>query len=136
MNLHLEIVTPTGSVVDAMADEVILPGKLGEFGVLDGHIPFLSALRPGVVRYHDETGAKRLAVSTGFVEVGAGNHVLVLTDNHALDADIDIDAVKTELTDLEAELSAWEGPLTAEHQELVKKADWAQARIDTKAGKH
>ena len=44
MSLHVEIVTPKGSVLDAEATEVVLPGKIGEFAVLDGHIPLLSAL--------------------------------------------------------------------------------------------
>lgn len=136
MDLHLEIVTPEGSVVDTQAQEVILPGKLGEFGVLDGHIPFLSALRPGVVRYQDAKGPQRLAISTGFAEVGAGNHVLVLTDNHALEGDIDADSVKGELADLESRLQAWDGPLTPEHTELTEDQEWAEAQLQTKSGNH
>jgi F-type H+-transporting ATPase subunit epsilon len=130
--LHLEIVTPLGPVVSTDAEEVILPGKLGEFGVLDGHIPFLTALRPGVVRYRTPAGWDRLAVGNGFAEVGAGRKVLVLTDSHARPTDIDVGEVQGELRDLETELKAWNGPVTPEHDELLSKASWARARLDVK----
>lgn len=132
MSLHLEIVTPKGAVVATDAEEVILPGKDGEFGVLEGHIPFLSALKPGVVRYQDQDGSQRLAIGTGFAEVGASDKVLVLTDSHALPEDVDLDQSRSELEEAKADLKAWTGELDAEHQELLEQAEWAQARIDVK----
>jgi len=132
MSLHLEIVTPKGAVVATDAEEVILPGKEGEFGVLEGHIPFLSALKPGVVRYQDQDGSRRLAIGTGFAEVGASEKVLVLTDAHALPEDVDLDQSRSELEEAEADLKAWTGELDAEHQELLEQVEWAQARIDVK----
>jgi F-type H+-transporting ATPase subunit epsilon len=130
--LHLEIVTPKGSVVDVQADAVTLPGKLGEFGVLIGHIPFLSALRPGVLRYTVGDKQHRLAVASGFAEVGASSRVLVLTDQHAFPAEIDVDEAKRELADVEAELKAWVGEMNAEHDILRDRAEWAQARLAAK----
>jgi F-type H+-transporting ATPase subunit epsilon len=130
--LHLQIVTPRGSVVSTDTDEVVLPGKLGEFGVMEGHIPFLSALKPGVLGYKVGTEWKRLAIGSGFAEVGASQKVLVLTDLHAFPQQIDSAEVAGELTELEAELKSWTGEITAEHQELLDKAAWAQARLDVK----
>jgi F-type H+-transporting ATPase subunit epsilon len=135
MALHLEIVTPKGSVVAVDAEEVILPGKQGEFGVLGGHIPFLSALRPGVVSYRDNGEPKQLAVGTGFAEVGAGDKVLVLTDLCARPDDVDVGQTTHELEDAEAELKEWAGELTAEHQELLEQAEWARARLDLRGEK-
>jgi F-type H+-transporting ATPase subunit epsilon len=151
MSLHLEIVTPRGSVVDAEVAEVTLPGKLGEFGVLDGHIPFLSALKPGVVRYRPRAegsgeaalraersdqrqgeGWKRLAIGTGYAEVGSARRVMVLTDQHARPEEIDAAETERELAEVEAKLKAWSGELTVEHQELVDRAAWAQARLDAR----
>ena len=131
MSLHLEIVTPKGPVATTDVEQVILPGLLGEFGVLEGHIPFLSALRPGIVRYNDQSGKpRRMAVGTGFAEVGASEKVLVLTDLHALPEDIDADEVRSELQEAEAVLKDWTGELNAEHKELMDSAAWAQARLD------
>jgi F-type H+-transporting ATPase subunit epsilon len=133
VSLHLEIVTPKGSVVSTDAEEVILPGKLGEFGVMEGHIPFLSALKPGVMRYRSKGKESRLAIGNGFAEVGANHKVLVLTELHALPKDIDSGATTAELQDVDAQLKAWNGELTPEHQELLDKVAWAQARLDAKA---
>jgi len=127
--LHLEIVTPKGSVGAADAEEVYLPGKLGEFGILDGHIPFLSALKPGVVRYTAGGTQHRLAVGAGFAEVGAADKVLVLTDIHAFPDDVDVDTTAHELEEAAAQLKAWTGELTVEHQELMDAAEWAEARL-------
>jgi F-type H+-transporting ATPase subunit epsilon len=132
MALHLEIVTPKGSVVAEDAEEVTIPGKLGEFGILGGHIPFLSAIKPGIIHYRVGSQARRLAVGSGFAEVGAGEKVLVLTDVHAFPEDVDIDETKQELQEAEAELKGWAGKLDADHQELLDKAEWAQARLDVK----
>ena len=139
MTMHLEIVTPKGSVIDVEAEEVVLPGKQGEFTILDGHIPFLSALKPGVVTYQDEDGEHRMAIGTGFSEAGVElaegtthHKVLVLTDMHAMEEDVDLDDVHAELEEVEAELKAWTKKLGAEHQELLEKAQWAEARIAVK----
>jgi len=130
--LHLEILTQRGSVVDVQADTVTLPGKQGEFGVLIGHIPFLSALRPGVLRYTVGQEQHRLAVASGFAEVGASQRVLVLTDQHAFPDEIDVEETKRELADVQAELKAWAGEISAEHEILCNRAAWAEARLAAK----
>ena len=132
MALHLEIVTPKGAVVAEDAAEVVIPGKLGEFGVLNGHIPFLSAIRPGVLSYRANGQPKRLAVGNGFAEVGAGDKVLVLTNVHAFPEDVDPDETRQALQDAEARLKDWTGELNAEHEEIRDDAEWAQARLELK----
>jgi len=47
----LEVVTPVERVLSKEVDEVVAPGELGEFGVLPGHVPFLTLLLPGELRY-------------------------------------------------------------------------------------
>ena len=133
MALHLEIVTPKGSAVAVEVEKVSLPGKLGEFGILEGHIPFLSALKPGLVNYEAEGKTHQLAVGTGFVEVGAHEKVLVLTDEYAEADQIDLGQVEQELEELEAQLKDWTGELTVEHQELKDEVDWLQAQISLKS---
>ena len=39
--LHLEVVTPEKVMVSQEVDIVVAPGTMGEFGVLEGHVPFL-----------------------------------------------------------------------------------------------
>jgi len=67
--VKLQVVTPMGLHVDTTSTMVTLAGVDGDFGVLEGHAPFFTKMRPGVLRY-DEGGMPRaVAVSAGFVEV-------------------------------------------------------------------
>jgi F-type H+-transporting ATPase subunit epsilon len=70
MALELIIVTPDGQAYNGPVQSVVLPGVEGDFGVLDGHEPFLSALRIGRLEVTAEDGRKRWAsVSRGFAEI-------------------------------------------------------------------
>jgi F-type H+-transporting ATPase subunit epsilon len=66
--LTLHIVSPDQSISQEV-DEVSMPGVEGDFGVLPGHTPFFTTLRPGAMWYR--TGAEKhvLMVAMGFVEV-------------------------------------------------------------------
>lgn len=135
MSLHLEIVTPRGSVVKKDVDEVVLPGKLGELGVLSGHIPLLAALKAGVLRYKSGQETIHLAIRNGFVEVEAEDKVLVLTDAHVFANDVDLDQSQLEWEELTSELSQWNGELDTNYQKLYDQMEWVQARIKLGARK-
>jgi len=91
--IHLEVVTPERLVLSEEVDIVAAPGVLGEFGVLAGHIPFLSTLRPGEVRYTKEGKTRYLAVSQGFAEVQP-DKVTILAETAELAREIDVDRAK------------------------------------------
>jgi F-type H+-transporting ATPase subunit epsilon len=78
--LKLELATPTRLVVSGEADEVVVPGVEGSFGVLPGHAPLLSLVGTGEVMYRTGREEHYLAVSGGFVEVGP-DHVTILTES-------------------------------------------------------
>jgi F-type H+-transporting ATPase subunit epsilon len=67
--IQLEIVTPERLLSSEEVDSVTLPGTEGYLGILPGHLPLLTGLKPGVITY--EAGGKKrmLAVKDGFVEV-------------------------------------------------------------------
>lgn len=88
--LHLEVVTPENVVISREVESVVAPGSLGEFGVLEGHIAFLSGIVPGEMRYVAEGQEECLAVSSGFAEVSE-NKVSVLVDSAELACDIDVE---------------------------------------------
>jgi len=76
--LALHIVTPEGKTLAEDVDEVSLPGLLGEFGVLPGHVPMLSAVKAGVLRYRKGQERGVMAVGPGFAEVDGQNKVVAL----------------------------------------------------------
>ena len=130
--LRLEVVTPSGTALEAEATAVTAPSVKGEFGVLPGHLPLLAALDCGVLEY-TAGGKKQLAaIGPGFVEAGPAK-VVLLTDMIALPEDIDTAAVGDELKAANEALKAFgerhEGP---EWAELDRDVRWAQARLDVK----
>src|SRR5262249_2404421 len=64
--LRLEVGTPTRVVVSGDADEVVIPGVEGAFGVLPGHAALLSLVGTGEVMYRAGREEHYLAVSGGF----------------------------------------------------------------------
>lgn len=67
-----ELVSPERLLVSAEVDMVVVPGGEGDFGVLPGHAPLVSTVRPGVIEVHDEgKEPERIFVTSGFAEVSA-----------------------------------------------------------------
>jgi len=88
--IHLEVVTPAGAVVNEDVDIVNAPGYGGDFGVLANHAPFLSTIKIGLLTY--ETGGERksLMISGGFSEV-SNNKITFLVESAEEGSQIDVD---------------------------------------------
>jgi F-type H+-transporting ATPase subunit epsilon len=73
MPLHFELVTPARLVRSESVHMVVVPGAEGEFGVLEGHAPFMSTIRDGAVQIYRTEGAapETIEVRGGFAEVSA-----------------------------------------------------------------
>lgn len=71
MALHFELVTPAKLVRSDDVHQVVVPGTEGDFGVLEGHAPFMSTIRDGEVRiFATATAAPEiLHIVGGFAEV-------------------------------------------------------------------
>jgi len=74
MALHFELVTPARLVRSEDVYMVVVPGTEGEFGVLEGHAPFMSTVRDGAIKVYRTEGAapEEIQVQGGFAEVGTG----------------------------------------------------------------
>ncbi len=65
-----ELVSPERLLISAEVDMVVVPGSEGDFGVLPGHAPLISSVRPGVIRIHDQGEvSERIFIKGGFAEV-------------------------------------------------------------------
>jgi len=89
----LEIVTPEKVVVSQEVNTVVAPGSLGEFGVLEGHVPFLTGIEPGELHYSSGSKTEHLSVTNGFAEVSE-NRVSILVDAAERTEDIDLDRAR------------------------------------------
>jgi F-type H+-transporting ATPase subunit epsilon len=95
--IKLEVVTPERSVVSEEAEIVMAPGTAGEFGVLIGHTPFLTSLKPGRLHYKDASGKERAVfVSGGFAEA-LPDRMTVLAESAEWSRDIDVNRAKAAL---------------------------------------
>src|SRR5262245_20603856 len=101
--LKVEIVTPEKRVLSVEADEAIVPGARGLFGVRPGHTPFLSLMEPGWMTLKDGATTQRFYVAGGFVEV-AGDQVRVLADQAETEAEVDVEAAKKRLAEAQDKL--------------------------------
>jgi len=131
--LAVNLVTPRGVVAHTDAESVQAPGELGEFELLPGHIPMLTALKPGVLTIGTKAKA-RYAVSQGYLRVDPSGAVEILVEQAQQAKDIDADAAKKDLVAAEAELAKWgDKPMDGDYVTLQARVNWAKARIDTLA---
>lgn len=102
--LHFDLVSPERLLLSAEVDMVVAPGAEGEFGVLLGHAPLVSVLRPGVISVHDEKNIRRIFVRGGFAEVNTAG--LTVLAEEALDlADVNADALNRRIKDAEEDVA-------------------------------
>ncbi len=133
-SLALQVVTPAGVVLSQQVDEVTLPGKLGEFGILPGHIALLSATRAGVLSYRSGGERGRLALGPGFAEVDGKGAVVALVKKAVRPAKIDRGAAESQLREAETKLAkSGDGKAAlppAERALVEEDLAWAQAQLD------
>lgn len=94
MTVHCDIVSAEEELFSGLAEMVIVHGAQGDLGILMGHAPLLSSLKPGPVRVIKQGGTEEIFyVSGGFVEVQP-NMVKVLADTAIRAKDLDEAAAK------------------------------------------
>lgn len=98
---QLEIVTPQKMALSENIVELNAPGIGGYFGILAGHIPFVTALRAGEIRvqFADNRAQARFVVSGGFVQVGTVK-TTVLADSAVKVDEIDASELENSLQQL------------------------------------
>src|SRR5882724_12073876 len=68
--LSFRLVMPERELLNTEADMVVVPGSEGDFGVLHGHAPLISTVRPGVLEvFQGAKAEQRFLVAGGFAEV-------------------------------------------------------------------
>jgi F-type H+-transporting ATPase subunit epsilon len=103
--VQFELVSPERLLVSRPVEMVVVPGVEGDFGVLPGHAPLISEVRPGVIAVFE--GGKveeRIFVAGGFAEVTA-ERCTVLAEQALPIAEIDRAVVEAELKDAREDLA-------------------------------
>ena len=102
--LHLEFVSPESVLFSGDVDQVDLPGAEGDMGILAGHAPLVTTLRPGIVTIFRGGAREAVVVTGGFAEVGPGG-LTVLADRAMAREDFDTATLATEIKDTEEDVA-------------------------------
>jgi F-type H+-transporting ATPase subunit epsilon len=143
--IEFELVTPDRLLISQPVDMVVVPGTEGNFGVLPGHAPLISTIRPGTIDiYQDRTTiTQRIFVASGIAEV-TPERCTVLADEAMAPDTLDRAALETEAQTIEANLPSLRdqvghaaGPdrerLLAELRQLERQQAIARAKLQVLA---
>jgi F-type H+-transporting ATPase subunit epsilon len=81
--LHFSLVAPERQLFSAEVDQVDAPGVEGDFGVLAGHAPFMTALKAGPVTVRDGAATRVFTIQGGFADVTPAG--LTILAEHAVE---------------------------------------------------
>jgi len=109
--LHLDFVSPESVLFSGDVDQVDLPGAEGDMGILAGHAPLVTPLRPGIVTIYRGGAREPVVVTGGFAEVGPTG-LTVLADRAVAREDFDTTTLASEIKDTEEDVA----DATDEHQ--------------------
>jgi F-type H+-transporting ATPase subunit epsilon len=127
----LELVIPTALAVSEEVDMVVVPGYEGDFGVLYGHTPILTTIRPGVISiYTGEEITKSFFVEGGFAEVDY-QQCTILAESATDVSDISSEIAETRLLDARAALENSDNPATHKEVRIAEAMCIAVSSIST-----
>ena len=132
-----ELVSPERLLVSEQVEEVVAPGTEGEFGVLAGHAPFLTTLKPGIVTVKLPGGrVHRLFVRGGFAEVNPSGLTILAEQAIPLE-DLDPAHIDAEIRDAETDVADATGEGTRRRaQEQLDRLRELKAALATDAATH
>jgi F-type H+-transporting ATPase subunit epsilon len=92
--LQLKVVSQERELLDTSIDQLTVPTVEGEITVLPGHIPLVTRLQPGELRYGTDNKVSVIVVSRGFLTVAANDQVTVMVDSAVEEREISLDAAE------------------------------------------
>ena len=91
-NIHLKIVTQTRQLLDIDGvDSVTAPSSEGELTILPHHVPLVTKLETGEIRYTKDSKEESVVVSQGFLTVDSESGITIMVDAGALEREISLE---------------------------------------------
>ena len=105
MTIHCDVVSAEQEIFSGRVTMVVATGTMGELGIMPGHAPLLTGIKPGPVRLLTEDGSEEtIFASGGFLEVQPGV-VTILADTAARADDLDEVAAQQAMAEAEAAMA-------------------------------
>lgn len=89
MTMHLDIVSAEAQIFSGLAEMVVASGSIGELGIMPGHTPLITSLKPGVVRVVMQGGQEEVFYISGGVLEVQPTIVTILAETASRAADLD-----------------------------------------------
>ena len=127
----VSLVTPDGAAYEGRIEMIIVPGQIGEIGVLARHAPLIATLKAGSTRIHVDESSDVLVYATGpgFFQV-MNDRAIALVDDAVLAADIDDARAREQLEAATAELEAIDrGESTADRWQVEQRIRHAENQL-------
>ncbi|MFB0922065.1 MAG: F0F1 ATP synthase subunit epsilon [Alphaproteobacteria bacterium] len=126
--VQFELVSPEKLLLSEEVEMVVVPGAEGDFGVLPGHTPVISSVRPGIIHIFEGGAVKsRIFVAGGFAEV-TGERCTVLAEEAVPLDEIDRDQVEKDLQNAVDDM-ADSGENASDRALAEQRADTARAKL-------
>jgi len=126
--LRLSVVTPGNQQLkDVAVNSVVLPGEMGQFNILPGHINFITSLKNGVFGYRVGEEWQIAFLSGGFTQVFSGA-ITVLAETVEMAQELDQARAESELHSLQSKLKAVKAG-SDEYVVIAKGIEQALARV-------
>jgi F-type H+-transporting ATPase subunit epsilon len=120
--VQFELVTPERLMLSETVEMVVVPGTEGNFGVLPGHAPLISTIRPGMIEiYEGQAVTRQIFVVSGIAEV-TPERCTVLAEEAVSPDTLDRGAI-------EADLRIVEGNLPSLREQVARAADTDRERL-------
>ena len=142
--VQFELVSPERLILSTEVEMVVVPGTEGNFGVLPGHAPLISTIRPGTIDiYQGGAITERIFVVSGIAEV-TPERCTVLADEAMAPDSLDRSTIDAELTTIEGNLPSLRDQigratgtdrerLAAELRQLERQQNVARAKLQALA---
>ena len=127
----LSLVTPDGAAYEGQVEMIVVPGQIGDIGVLARHAPLIATLRSGSTRIHPGGEAEVLEFATGpgFFQV-LRDRAIALVDDAIEASKIDDVRAREQLESAQAELEALErGDSTADRWQIEQRIKHAENQL-------
>lgn len=118
--LHFEFVSPETVLFSGDVDQVDLPGVEGDMGILPGHAPLVTALRPGIVTVFSAGARLPIVVIGGFAEVSPAG-LTVLADRAVVRDEFDLAVLAAEIKDAEEDVT--DATVEAQRDKLARRLE-------------
>ncbi|WP_298444617.1 F0F1 ATP synthase subunit epsilon [uncultured Ferrimonas sp.] len=127
MTVHLDVVSAHEKMFSGLVEKIQITGQMGELGIYPGHMPLLTAIKPGMVRLVKQHGEEEVIYLSGGILEVQPDYLTVMADVAVRAEDIDAEAAKAAKQAAEEQLASSASDI--DHDKAVVELEKALAQL-------